>query len=291
VEAVEVKGHPQEAFWDRGRCVAVTQGQLFRLPRHMYENADALMNTTVLSWDQMCEIIAYRPALKPKPVQQPVMKSVRKSGSRVGFHFMVEGDLHLIQPGGHLHSWGESIVRSFGKGKDTIAISSRTVVTVEDITICLLILRFCAKHPNHDGSMPWARIRACWNSLKDHGIIERPFNDRRYAAIRRILDRMHWIKWERKEYCPGYGAAQWTLTDEAMGILDWEEMFVGYSSLPKGRKSNLSETGWLADLLFSDLKDSKLVTDPVLAVPWDAIRLLERQMMTRIEDFCGELAA
>ena len=222
VEAVEIKGIPAEAFWNYGRCFAVTQGTLMRLPRHLFENAEALMNTTVLSWNQMCDVIAYRPAPKVKPVHQCPVKNVRRSGSRVGFYFMVEKDLHLIQPGGHLHSWGESIVRSFGKGKKTIAISSRTVVSVEDIAVCLLILKFCAKHANRDGSMPWARIRACWNSLYEHGVIKRDFNDRRYAAIRRILDRMNWIKWERREYCPGYGAARWTLTDEAMGILDWE---------------------------------------------------------------------
>jgi hypothetical protein len=295
VEAVEVKGHPLEAFWSGGRCTSVTQGLLYRLPRHIYENADALMNTTVLSWDEMLDIIAYHPAPKAKPVQQSHEKrgvrDVRTSGSRVGFFYMVESDVHLIQPNGHLHSWGESIVRSFGQGKGTISISSRTVVTVEDVAACLLILRFCAKHPNADGSLPWARVQSCWNSLYEHGLIKRPFNDRRYAAIRRILDRMHWIKWERREYCPGFGAARWTLTKEAMELLDWEEMFVGTSFLSRGERANLSETGWLADLVMSDQKDLKLVIDPILAVPWDEIRLLERQMMTRIEEFCGQLAA
>lgn len=293
VEAVEIKGHPQEAFWHGGQCVTVTQGQLFRLPRHIYENADALMSTTVLSWNQMLDIIDYRPApkLKQKDVQQFPVKNIRKSGSRVGFYFMIEKDLHLIHAGGQLHNWGESIVRSFGKGKSTIAISSRTVITVEDIAVCLLILKFCAKHRNHDGSMPWARIRACWNSLYEHGVIKRDFNDRRYAAIRRILDRMNWLKWQRKEYCPGFGAAKWTLTDEAMAILDWEQMLQGRTPLSNGERCNLSETAWLAELLFSDLKDPKQVVDPVLAVPWKRIRLLEREMMTRIEECCGELAA
>jgi hypothetical protein len=102
---------------------------------------------------------------------------------------------------------------------------------------------------------------------------------------------MHWIKWQRKEYCPGFGAARWTLTEEAMELLEWKKMFVGTSLKSMGERANLSETGWLAGLVLSDPKHPKQVIDPVLAVPWDEIRRLERQMMTTIEEFCGQLAA
>ena len=124
VEAVEIKGHPLEAFWSGCRCVSVVQGQLFRLPRRIYENADALMNTTVLSWNQMLDLIEYRPAPSVKLGAAFSAKKSVKSGSRVGFFYMVEKDLHLIQPDGHLHSWGNSIVRSFGKGKNNCDLVS-----------------------------------------------------------------------------------------------------------------------------------------------------------------------
>jgi hypothetical protein len=68
-------------------------------------------------------------------------------------------------------------------------------------------------------------------------------------------------------------------------------MFVGTFYLSMGERCNLSETGWLADLVLSDPKDPKQVINPILAVPWDEIRRLERQMMATIEEFCGQLAA
>ena len=73
-----------------------------------------------------------------------------------------------------------------------------------------------------------------------------------------------------------------------MEKLDWEQMFVESTSSPMGGRCNLPETVWLADLLLDDLKDPKQVIDPILAIPWDQIRLLERQMMTRIEEFSVE---
>ena len=65
-------------------------------------------------------------------------------------------------------------------------------------------------------------------------------------------------------------------------------MFVGSTSSPMGLRGNLSETNSLTDLLFSDLKALKQVIDPVLAIPWDQIRVLERRMMMRTEHFCVE---
>ena len=69
------------------------------------------------------------------------------------------------------------------------ALNNRLVVTAEDVGIFCALLEFVGKHMNEDGTLPWARTKGLWDCLYERGVICRSFNAKRFAWIRRMLER------------------------------------------------------------------------------------------------------
>jgi hypothetical protein len=87
---------------------------------------------------------------------------------------------------------------------------------------------------NDDGSMPTARIRENWQILFANGDVERPWQPRRFTALRDHLSPLSHIEWEDRRYVPAAlsptktgQAAKWRLTEAFMELLAQEKLEPG----------------------------------------------------------------
>ena len=110
----------------------------------------------------------------------------------------------------------------------------REVATAVDMAILLLVLEACTNSINDDGSMPTARIRENWEILFANGDVERPWQPRRYTALRDQLSSLGHIEWEDRRYVPAAlsptktgQAAKWRLTEALMELLAQEKLEPG----------------------------------------------------------------
>lgn len=105
--------------------------------------------------------------------------------------------------------------------------SGRVAVTVEDVTIFLLLLRFFTDNMNENGSLPWARFEGLWAALYQAGDVERAFNPKRFAAIRNhlsslVVDGEFLLEWEDETYSMGR-ACKWRASLKLMEMMEEEE--------------------------------------------------------------------
>lgn len=105
--------------------------------------------------------------------------------------------------------------------------SGRVAVTVEDVAIFLLCLRFFTSNMNENGTLPWARYEGLWTALYQAGDVERGFNPKRFAAIRNhlsslVVDGEVLLDWEDEMYSAGQ-ACKWRASAMLMNMMEERE--------------------------------------------------------------------
>jgi hypothetical protein len=104
--------------------------------------------------------------------------------------------------------------------------SGRVAVTVEDVAIFLLCLRFFTSNMNENGTLPWARFEGLWTALFQAGDVDRAFNPKRFAAIRNhlsslVVDGEVLLEWEDETYSAGQ-ACKWRASEKLMRMIEQE---------------------------------------------------------------------
>jgi hypothetical protein len=102
--------------------------------------------------------------------------------------------------------------------------SGRVAVTVEDVGMFLLLLRFFTRNMNENGTLPWARFEGLWSALHQAGDVERAFNPKRFAAIRNhlsslIVDGEVLLEWDDETYSMGR-ACKWRASEKLMEMIE-----------------------------------------------------------------------
>jgi len=105
--------------------------------------------------------------------------------------------------------------------------SGRVAVTIEDMAVFLLLLRFFTRNMNDNETLPWARFEGLWTALKKEGDIERAFNPKRFAAIRNhlsslVVDGELLLDWEDETYSAGR-ACKWQASEKLMQMIEEEK--------------------------------------------------------------------
>jgi len=231
VEDVEIKGHAPEFTWGMQRLELQTykSGQLAKLPREAMARADELRGTTRVDVDELrrlkvpaiCEsvdsVAPQRAFVLPRMVLVGESKNVR-SGSVSCCHF---GADELSKLKGSYLSLAKELL-----GETKLVASGRKVVTVEDLAVFLMLLRFFTNNMNADGSLPTARWEAMWKALYEAGDIDRAWCQHRFARMRNFLTKEGWLSWQEEDFVVGvYGddgqfvpgrAAKWKGGEELM---------------------------------------------------------------------------
>lgn len=275
VENVEVKGTCPVFTWGekRGELTNYKSGQLAKLPReaHRFEE---LKNTTRLSYMDLLKLPLVETVSREATVTLAATRESQPVGSVSG---KVIGEDELERLSGHYREVASLLMETH-----SLATTGRAVATVEDVAIFLLVLRFCTANMNEDGSLPYARFEGLWSALHEAGDVHRPFDCKRFAAIRNYLSSLGLLDWEDNNYTPGrtdeHGkdhrgkACRWKASELLMGMLDEEK--TGHDMAEIGESSGIDkeeERG--ASLAGTDL--SKIIHSLVRTPENDVIRPVE----------------
>ena len=85
----------------------------------------------------------------------------------------------------------------------TLETNGRTVVTIEDVAIFLMLVKFFTNNMNKDGSLPVNRWRNLWNALFEAGDLNRAFCPQRFKAIRDYFSSLGLLDWADEKYWVG----------------------------------------------------------------------------------------
>ena len=112
-------------------------------------------------------------------------------------------------------------------GLPTGKCSGRVAVTIEDVAVFLLLVRFFTRNMNDNGTLPWARFEKLWNALFLASDVERAFNAKRFAAIRNhlsslVVDGAVLLEWEDETYGMGQ-ACKWRASEKLMEMMSEEK--------------------------------------------------------------------
>lgn len=230
VEMVEIKGQAPVVCIENRRLVNYKAGTLAKVPREAVARFDELSGTTFLTLAELRKVIGRIEADCSKPevvpevpskmhivAQSPAIKGPRKpkaaSGSISGKHI----NMDRLEK----YEWfAEQLL-----GDQEIKTSDKHKVTITDVAICLAILRFCSKNMNIDESLPTERVKSFWDIIYQCGDAPRPWNCKRYAAIRNRLSSLGVLQWTDETYRMGWGdekgqAAKWRLNDAILAELE-----------------------------------------------------------------------
>lgn len=230
IQLVEVKGTFPLVKQEKRGDFSVTTGQLAKLPRHA--TVEQLKNTTRINPIWLDSLPEFK---TEKKINVPT--AIRKSCGSSGGKCISEDEIAELD--GHYADIAAKLI-----GDSTIEVSnqhSRSVVTVEDVAIWLMIAKFFTNNMNEDGSMPCARFEAMWQALKTARDISRGWSKDRNKAIRDFLFDKGWcVDVEDNTYHPGTKfvegqAAKWKLSAELMEWLD-------SSSTTEERETSLATT-------------------------------------------------
>jgi hypothetical protein len=236
VENVEVKGQCPELTWGMHKFELKTykSGQLAKLPREAMTRAEELQGTTRIKVEELRrlkvpEAVKVESDDSVGPIVERAGGSVvsgkkerKRAGSIAGRHF---GDDELSRlKDGYLSLAGDLI------GDRKLVATGRKVVTVEDLAVFLMLLRFFTNNMNVDGSLPRARWRDMWLALYSCGDIERGWCHHRYARMRNFLDEQGLLSWENEDFTVGVfddagrfvpgEAAKWRASEELMEMME-----------------------------------------------------------------------
>jgi hypothetical protein len=234
VENIEVKGTLPVLTWGQKQLEVseYRSGTLAKLPRiETPEKEEELRNTSVWTETDLCKLpvvdspalpkvkqpVAIKPEpVKPEPVESVPIKSVVLAGSISGHHIHED---ELARLTGHYQSVAEALLNLH-----ELKTKGRTVVTVEDVSIFLMLLRFFTENMNPDGSLPVKRWQELWSSLSKSGDVCRAFCPQRFAVIRDHLSSLGLIDWEDCNFVIGTKhqkgrSAKWKAGSELMVVL------------------------------------------------------------------------
>jgi hypothetical protein len=234
VENVEVKGQCPEFTWGMKKFELKTykSGQLAKLPREALTRADELLGTTRIKVEELrrfrvpeavkVESDASVVSEKKRPEKSAVSEKKKRTGSIAGRHF---GEDELAKLNGGYLSLAKDLI-----GEKRLVATGRKVVTVEDLAVFLMLLRFFTNNMNADGSLPTARWREMWMALYSCGDIERGWCHHRYARMRNFLEEQGLLSWENEDFTVGVfddagrfvpgEAAKWTAGEELMEMME-----------------------------------------------------------------------
>jgi hypothetical protein len=228
VEDVEIKGTCPVFVWGdrKGVLQNYTSGTLAKFPResHRFEE---LRNTTLISYLELLKLPA---AEKVKPVPSDV-QAVRLERHPVAGSISgkVIGPEELAELDGHYRNVAETLME-----EHVLKTTGRTVATVEDLAIFLMLLRYFTQNMNRDGSLPYSRFKGLWTSVFESGDVGRSFEDKRFATLRNYLSSLGLLDWKDDKYTLGTTdsdgnkhkgkASRWHASELLMSLLDWKEL-------------------------------------------------------------------
>lgn len=227
VQDVEIKGTCPVFVWGdrKGELQNYTSGTLAKFPResHRFEE---LRNTTRISYLELLKLPVVE-KIKPVPSEVRVLGLQRPpvAGSISG---KVIGPEELAELKGHYRKVAETLME-----EHVLKTTGRTVATVEDLAIFLMLLRYFTKNMNRDGSLPYARFKGLWSSVFESGDVGRSFEDKRFATLRNYLSSLGLLDWQDDKYTLGMTdsdgnkhkgkASRWQASELLMSLLDWQE--------------------------------------------------------------------
>lgn len=229
LDDVEIKGTCALVSWKDG-MPEHTAGLLAKLPRE-WERFDELRVSPRYTAHQLLAM----PTAHPVEVKNvvPKVQKMRQAGSIPGTGIDPE----------RLDRWlevGKRLLRSpVHVGKDA---NNRLVVTEEDVGVFCAVLEFVGRKMNSDGTLPWKRTKGLWDCLHQRGVVNRKFNAKRFAWIRRFLNGAGLVDVQDPTYVIGERAAKWSPSEKF-----WELA----SSLNQGEEGeqDLTETAVADDPL------------------------------------------
>jgi hypothetical protein len=193
VENVEIKGTLPVLVWGtQWRELAnYRSGTPAKLPRlGTPEREIALRNTTKLTVYDLMRLPVVEKEEKEKKVKTEIAGSV--TGKAIS-----EEELGRLQ--GEYLRMAEALL-----DVHKLETAGRTVVTVDDMAIFLLLLKFFSENMNADGSLPVARWKNLWQALFEAGDVGRAFCPQRFKAIRDYLSSLGLLDWEDESYRIGW---------------------------------------------------------------------------------------
>lgn len=207
VEGVEIKGTCPVFEFEERRIVKIKAGTNAKLPR------GDIRATTHLD---ITELAKFVPVEEKVPV---VRKSPYVSSS-------ASWRPHAITPEDLA---GLASLRKLAArlGTPSEKCSGRVAVTVEDVAVFLLLLRFFRGNMNENGTLPYARFEGLWTALFRAGDIDRAFNPKRFAAIRNhlsslLVDGEALLEWEDETFTLGR-ACKWRASEKLMELIEQEQ--------------------------------------------------------------------
>ena len=222
VENVEIKGTLPVIVWGKERLEVTNyrSGTLAKLPRlGTSEKEESLRNTTRLSVYDLMKLPVVE---KDKPeIDREANVGGDVAGSVTG---KAISDDEVEKIDGHYRLLAHTVLETHA-----LRTAGRTVVTVEDIAIFLLLLRFFNTNMNQDGSMPVKRWKKMWQALFEAGDINRAFCPQRFKAIRDFLSSLQLLDWKDETYRIGWydedgkyhkgKACKWQASDKLLKML------------------------------------------------------------------------
>ena len=228
IELVEVKGTLPVINWgnEKFEVLNYASGTLAKLPRGCVNRFDDLKKTTVLTPRDLHRLplmSAYqRSADKTADMPSPGAMDITKEGSCSGKHFRVE-TLAGLKTNGRYFVVADELLAGH-----KLKTSGRTVVTVEDLAIFLMVGEFFTLNMPTNGAMPTKRWLNMWSALFESGDIKRSFDAKRFKSIRDYLSSLGLIEWNDPEYEVGHWeggayrkgkAAKWTFDLKLLTML------------------------------------------------------------------------
>ncbi|WDI39877.1 hypothetical protein [Bremerella sp. P1] len=274
VEFVEIKGTMPvvEWGWRKFEVLSYKSGMLAKVPRGLVSRFDELKNTTRIAAG---DILFHLPTPETKPSLIQVDPS---SGSVSGKHFDAE-TLAGLKKDGRFQVVASSLISAH-----PLKTSGRSVVTVGDMAIALMLGEWLTNNMPANGAMPTKRWAELWKALYEAGDVERGWDHKRFAVIRNYLSSLGLIEWEDESYRPGWyaddgtfvkgKAAKWRFSAELMvklaeageKQLEAEEatFFTGGGSILYGNPISPSLLSWSESLTRTPDQD---VIRPVEVIP------------------------
>jgi hypothetical protein len=224
VELVEVKGLPPVLSWDRhqrGKLANYTSGVLAKLPRNR-DRFDELRNTTLLTLGDIRRL----PVDAKRIADKIIKRHSAPAGSSTASLSFSEQEIAAVK--GHYLEVAQSLMT-----EHKLKTSGRWVAEDRDVAIFLMLFNKFSLNPYPNGAMPTQRFIGYWTDLHEQGDVDRPFNEKRFKAIRDYLSSLGLIDWEDPNYEKGWydhdgnyhkgKAAKWHASDKLLETLEIPE--------------------------------------------------------------------